>query len=305
MPTAPIVLLVYNRVDHSQRTVEALKKNLFASESELYIYADAARDANSVPGVEAVREYLKSITGFKDVQIRLRESNLGVDENTILAVTEIVNEKGRVIVLEDDLETSPWFLKFMNEALEYYEQNERVISVHGYSYPVDQKLKEAFFLKGADCWGWATWKRGWNLFERNGNKLLEELRKKGLEKEFDFGNTYPYTAALERQARGETKEWDIRWYASAFLEDKLTLYPGRSLVRNIGHDASGTHCGTTDVYDVSLNDAAVNVITEVDVDLLAFEAYADFFRRLPQRSGKRRNWLARSFKKLRSAINGF
>jgi hypothetical protein len=228
--TAPIILFVYNRLDHTQKTIEALQENYLASDSELYIYSDAAKNVDSSDTVEQLRTYLKTVIGFRQVHIKLRETNLGVDENIILGVTEIINEKGRAIVLEDDLVTSPWFLKFMNEALDFYENEEKVISVHGYTYPVKEELRETFFLKGADCWGWGTWKPGRDLLELDGAKLLDQLTDDKLRTEFNFDNTYQYVDALEQQAAGKTTHWDIRWYASAFLAEKLTLYPGKSLV---------------------------------------------------------------------------
>lgn len=279
--TAPIILFVYNRLSHTQRVINALKENLLAGESDLYIYADAAKDAAAVDSVDRLRSYLPEITGFRNLNICFRETNLGVDDNTIQGVTEVINIHGKAIVLEDDLVTSPWFLQFMNEALDFYENQHEVASVHGYVYPVQRPLKEVFFLKGADCWGWATWKRAWDLFEHDGKKLLHELIERGLQKEFDFNNTYPYFEALKAQAAGNTKHWDIRWYASAFLAEKLTLYPGKSLVVNIGHDASGTHCGDSRDYDVELAASPLAVKARTIPDPEAYLAFADFFSHLP------------------------
>jgi hypothetical protein len=297
--TAPIVLFVYNRLDHTQRTVQALLENQLAAESDLFIYSDAPKNAEASFSVNQVRSYLKTISGFRNVYIRLRDKNLGVDENVILGVTEVINEKGRIIVLEDDLVTSPYFLKYMNDALQYYHNETRVISIHGYSYALDEKLKETFFLKGADCWGWATWKRGWDLMELDGQKLLDQFTDDQLRTEFNFGNTYPYIKALEQQALGHTAHWDIRWYASAFLLGKLTLYPGQSLVKNIGHDASGTHCGVSNVYNVELATSEVNVETEIIPDQQAYLAFSGFLRSMatsaPQQK-KRFRWIQKYFK---------
>ena len=303
MSLAPIILFVYNRLDHTQRTVSALLENALAEDSELYIYADAARNAQAAAQVNALRDYLSSISGFKKIHIHLREENLGVDENIILGVTEVLGLHGKAIVLEDDLVTSPWFLTYMNEALDYYEHKHEVISIHGYVYPVAQTMKEVFFLKGADCWGWATWRRGWELFEPDGMKLLDEIRDKGLESEFDFNNTYPYFEALKDQATGNTTCWDIRWYATAFLKDKLTLYPGRSLVENIGHDGSGTHCGDSNSHNVHLSPSHLNIKTDTVTDPVAYHAFADFFKRLASEQAEpKKSWLSRSFKQMRELI---
>ncbi|MDO7744736.1 MAG: glycosyltransferase family 2 protein [Pedobacter sp.] len=298
--TAPVILFVYNRLEHTRQTVEALQKNFLASESELYIYSDAAKNSEARIAVDELRLYLRTIRGFRSVHIELRETNLGVDENIISGVTEVIKTKGRVIVLEDDLVTSPWFLKYMNEALDFYEEEEKVISIHGYTLPVKQKLKEAFFLKGADCWGWATWTRGWDLLELDGKILLNQFTNEKLKTEFNFNNTYDYIGALKRQADGETKEWDIRWYATAFLADKLTLYPGSSLVKNIGHDASGSHCGVSNLYDVILSGTAIDIKTAIVPDKEAYLAFANFFSNASNPAVKKKNWVSRIFKRVKA-----
>jgi hypothetical protein len=188
-----------------------------------------------------------------------RRTNLGLADSIISGVSDIVNRHGRVIVLEDDLVTSPYFLRFMNDALDFWESREEVASIHGYFYPMPEALPETFFLKGADCWGWATWKRAWDLFEPDGAKLLAQLRERGLEREFDRGGEYAYTRMLEDQIAGLNDSWAVRWHASTFLADRYTLYPGRALVQNIGNDAQGTHSKSTHRFDVKLADRPVQV----------------------------------------------
>jgi len=240
---SPIVLFVYNRPDHTKKTIEALQKNNLAQESELFIFSDNYKYNESKTKVDEVRKYIETISGFKKIKIIKREINFGLAKSIISGVTEIVNHFGKIIVLEDDLVTSPYFLEYMNEALDLYEKENEIISIHGYVYPTKNKLPETFFIKGADCWGWATWKRGWDLFEPDGNKLLRELEKRNLIKEFDFYGNYNYSGMLKRQIAGLNDSWAVRWYASAFLANKLTLYPGKSLIQNIGQDNSGTHRG--------------------------------------------------------------
>jgi len=252
MRLAPIVLFIYNRPWHTQQTVETLQKNELANESELFIYSDAAKNEQASESVNAVREYIKTINGFKEITIILRDKNWGLADSIIDGVTKIVNEYGRIIVLEDDLVTSPYFLKFMNEGLTMYENEDKVASIHGYIYPIDN-LPNTFFIKGADCWGWATWKRAWDVFEPNGQKILDELKSRGLEKGADFNNSYGLTQMLKDQIKGKNNSWAVRWYMSAFLKDMLTLYPGKSYVQNIGNDDSGTHCGVSDIFRVELS----------------------------------------------------
>jgi len=303
MSLAPIVLFVYNRLAHTQRTVQSLQENFLADQSDLFIYADAARNAQATAQVIAVRDYLRTIDGFKSVTIRLRETNLGVDDNVIDGVTEVINMRGNAIVLEDDLVTSRWFLTYMNDSLNHYQEQDEVASIHGYLLPIVKTDANSFFLKGADCWGWGTWKRAWDLFEADGNLLLEQLQAKHLEQAFDFNNSYPYTKALKDQAAGRTKCWDIRWYATAFLANKLTLHPGQSMVKNIGHDNSGTHCGDTQSYDVVLATEPLSIKVPVVHNLEAYNAFADFFRTLPKEVEARpKSWLSKSFKKTKALI---
>lgn len=248
--TAPIVLFVYNRPDHTKRTIEALRNNELAAESDLIVFSDGYKTKASAPQVTAVRELVASVTGFRSVNLITRERNYGLSQSIISGVTETVVARNRVIVLEDDIITSPYFLRYMNEALGLYEYDDDVISIHGYVYPVKARLPETFFLRGADCQGWATWKRGWDLFEPDGRKLLSELRQRGLEREFDFDGAHDFTRMLRNQIAGRNDSWAVRWYASAFLRGKLTLYPGVSLLRNIGFDSSGVHCSSTTAFDV-------------------------------------------------------
>ncbi|WCL51262.1 methyltransferase, TIGR04325 family [Leptospira sp. GIMC2001] len=245
---APIALFAYARLDHLQKTIESLKLNRLAQDTELYIYSDNAKNSNIEPKIIEVRKYIRSITGFKNITIIERTTNFGLANSIIDGVTEVTNKHGQVIVLEDDMITSPFFLDYMNEGLNLYKDDQEVCSIHGYIYPTSIKLPKSFFLKGADCWGWATWSRGWKIFEHDGSKLLAELESKNLTGEFDFNDSYPYTQMLRDQIHGKNDSWAIRWYASAFLKNKKTLYPGESFVTNIGNDGSGTHCGVGDEY---------------------------------------------------------
>lgn len=263
MTNAPIALFVYNRLEHTKKTIEALQRNFLASESELFIFSDGPKDSTKYIGdkekVAELRNYLKSIKGFKKVEIVERAENLGLAKSIISGVTDIVNRFGKIIVMEDDLVSSPYFLTYMNDGLDSYENNQKVISIHGYVYPTKKSLPETFFIHGADCWGWATWKRGWDKFEKDGSKLLQELQKGNLINEFDFNRSYPFSNMLERQISGKNDSWAIRWNASAFLANMLTLYPGVSLIDNIGQDSSGTHGKNSKVYKTKISDRKIEV----------------------------------------------
>ncbi len=189
----------------------------------------------------------------------------------------MLSEHESVIVLEDDIVTSPGFLRFMNNGLQRFATDERVISIHGYSYPT--ALKDPFFLRGADCWGWATWRRGWALYNPDGAVLLDRLHAQGLVNQFDFNGSYPYTRMLEDQIAGQNDSWAVRWYASAFLANRLTLYPGRALVQNIGTDGTGTHGGQTERFADELTQSVPDLsCVEVAESEVARAAFESFFR---------------------------
>jgi putative methyltransferase (TIGR04325 family) len=247
---APIVLFTYNRPDHTRKTLEALAVNEYADESELLIYSDGPKNQDAIDKVQAVRSLIKNVQGFKSVKIIERDKNWGLANSVIDAVTNIVNKYGRIIVLEDDILTSPYFLRYMNDGLNIYENEEKVISIHAYQYPISPKgLPATFFLKGADCQGWATWASRWSIFENDANKLLNYIIDNNLQYEFDINGSYPYTQMLKSQIEKKVDSWAIRWYASAFINNKYTLYPNKSIIYNIGFDNSGIHCDEVDNFN--------------------------------------------------------
>lgn len=279
MKFAPIALFTYARPEHTRRTVQALLANANAVNHDLIVFSDGPQSAGQQHKVSEVRAYLTKITGFRSVTIYERDKNLGLSRSIIDGVGQVLSKYDRIIVLEDDIVTSPNFLSYMNNALDKYEKDERVISIHGYIYPV-KLLPETFFLRGADCWGWATWKRGWNLFNSDGEVLLNQLRRSGLIDLFDYNGGYQFSEMLNEQVKGLNDSWAIRWYASAFLANKLTLYPGRSLVCNIGNDGSGVHCPENSIFDIELSSEPIE-LNDIDIveSVAGREILEQFFKK--------------------------
>lgn len=259
---APIILFTYHRLDHLRKTVEALSQNSLARDSELIVYSDGARSKDLQSSVNHVRRFIKRIDSFRKVTVIESAENRGLAQSIINGVTETFQSHNSAVILEDDMITSPGFLRFINNGLETLEREDQVASVHGYSLPI-QGLPDNYFLRGADCWGWGTWKRAWQHFEPNSKRLLYELESKGLTKQFDLDGGYPYTQMLRDHVVGKNDSWAIRWHASVYLKNMLTLYPGRTLVQNIGLDNSGTHC----VSDCSISPP----VSELPVDLRDIE----------------------------------
>lgn len=282
MTFAPIALFAYRRPRHLRMTIDALRQNAEAKGSKLYIFADAPRDSGADEGVNEVRRVIESISGFASVDVVYRPQNFGLAKNITAGVSQILDDNETVIVVEDDIVVTPTFLQFMNSALDLYGNEPVVGSISGYCYPTKGRLPETFFIKGADCWGWATWRDRWKVYEPDGSKLLAELKLRQLESEFDFGGVAAFTQMLVSQIEGKNDSWAVRWHASCFLNDMLILYPGRSLVQNVGQDGSGTHAKVlTRKYNVQMATRPIQVggiaIEQSDAGLRAFQ---DFFRRL-------------------------
>ena len=242
---APIVLFVYERYDHLLKTVHHLQRNTLTGKSKLFVYSDGPRDdQQSKSRVARVRQYLRSLTGFRTVTIIESETNKGLANSVIDGVTAIVNKYGKVIVLEDDLEVSPDFLQFMNEALDVYVDEPKVMQISGHMFDVQFKNKKnILFLPFITSWGWGTWKRAWDCFDESMSNYSKISEDKQLQDRFNLDGAYDYFGMLQKQLNGKIDSWAIRWYLSVFFRNGLTLYPVSSLIRNIGHDASGTHCG--------------------------------------------------------------
>lgn len=279
MNFSSIALFVYNRPIHCKKMIEALVGNIGSKESEIFIFSDGPKNEKDEKLVQEVRKILNEVSGFKKINLIMRKENLGLSKSIISGISEILDKYDRVIVLEDDLITSKYFLKYMNEALEFYYTTEQVISIHGYIYPVKLQLPETFFLRGADCWGWATWRRGWDLFESDGEKLLTELKENNLLKEFDWNGSLNNVRMLKNFIKGKNDSWAIRWHASAFLKNKLTLYPGKSLVKNIGVDGLGTNVKKTKIYNTTLTSQPIEITTiPIEESIEAKNIISEYFR---------------------------
>jgi hypothetical protein len=258
--------------------ISSLQQNTLAVQSPLFIYSDAAKDGGSRVPVGETRKFIRTVTGFESITIVEREKNWGLAKSIIGGVTTQVNRFGRVIVLEDDLIVAPHFLQFMNDALEAYKDDPKVGHIQACDFTQDSALPDTFLIKWAGSWGWATWDRAWKHFNPDGKALLRELEARKLTRIFDFNGAYRFTRMLRRQIEGKNNSWAIRWNASLFLKDILSLNVGRPLVQNTGFDGSGTNCGggglySSDLFMARLSVTKINPITEDLVARLSFEKY--------------------------------
>jgi hypothetical protein len=245
---APVLLFVYCRLDHVKKTVEALQRNSLAESTDLIVYADAPAKVKDELSVNGVRDYVKSISGFKSVELIFQQTNKGLAKSIVEGVTEQVNKYGKVIVLEDDLITSPYFLEYMNDALNRYEGNSKVMQVSGYNFPISGAIPETFFLQLSSSWGWATWKESWSKLSMDTSQHIADVDKRNAVHRFNIEDGIGFYNHLLDNQSGVMNTWAVKWYASIFLQDGLCLYPSKTLVKNIGHDGSGENSLQNDAF---------------------------------------------------------
>lgn len=263
---APIALFVYNRPQHTERTITYLRENHLAKQSQLFIFSDGAKGNSDLENVQAVRDYLKTVDGFASVQIIEQQQNKGLANSIIDGVSFLCKTQGRVIVFEDDLISSPYCLQYFNDALNHFANEEKVMHIGAYMYPLNHsQLPETFFYRAATSWGWATWQRAWQHFNPNINQLMAQFNAERRHA-FSIEGKMNFWKQMLDFKKGKNNSWAIRWYASIFLKGGLTLNPAQSLINNIGHDGSGIHSGINDIYNVVINPKAVKNFPSVLVE---------------------------------------
>ena len=258
---APIILFVYNRPEHTKKVVEALLRNSIANQSDLFVFADGPKENATIEDIDklvSVRQYIKTISGFKSVTIIEQTKNKGLDPSEIDGVTQVINQFNRVIVLEDDTIVLPLFLQFMNEALEFYKFNPKVFSIGSFSPKIDylNRIKSSVYSSyRCASFGWATWKDRWDKCIWDKEYILNSR----LIKHPTIYNKLKYNRAggdmydnLVAYANGNNDAWDARWQYCLYENNGVCIRPTKSLTYNIGFDGTGEHCGDLDVEKFGL-----------------------------------------------------
>ena len=272
MTLAPILLFTYKRLETLKQTVEALGQNELASESDLFIFSDGAKKENDKETIQEVREYIKTIKGFKSVTISESKTNRGLANSIIAGVNTVLELHDKAIVLEDDLLTTPNFLNFMNCCLHHYSDDKKVFSVSGFSFDFKKdntSENDAYFLNRSWSWGWATWKDRWEGIDwevkdyesfRRDRKARHEFAKAGSD----------VNKMLDAQMQEKLDSWAIRWIYHQFKINGLTVYPLLSKVSNTGFDANATHTkGSQKRYLPNLDDGTTshfNLPSDIRID---------------------------------------
>jgi len=239
----PVALFIYNRPAHARLALESLSRCRRLDECVLRIYCDGPKRVEDSASTTTAREVAHEWAARLNAEMIERDTNLGLARSVVTGVSELCDQYGRVIVVEDDFLLGPSFLDYMLTALDRYADEPNVYQISGYMFPIRHAPSpDAFFLPLTTTWGWATWSRAWQVFDLN---LADapELSDSEVRRRFNLNNAYPYAEMLERRLRGENDSWGILFWWAVFKAGGLVLHPRKSLVWNGGFDESGTHCG--------------------------------------------------------------
>jgi hypothetical protein len=251
---APICLFVYSRPIKTKKTIKAIKNNFLADKSDLFIFSDGPKDKNSISKVKSVRSYLENINGFKSINIIKSPRNKGLADSIIYGVDKVINNYGKVIILEDDLVTQPNFLDFMNQALNFYKDENQIQSINGYSL----KLKNSgicYFQVRPFSWGWGTWIENWDLDIFNKKLIKNKIKNNNnILQKFKASCGDDVSRMLIDSLSEKIDSWYIRWAFNHFINNNYSVYPNKSLIKNIGFDDSATHCSTINPFNFELLD---------------------------------------------------
>jgi hypothetical protein len=263
---SPIVLFVYNRPWHTEQTLEALAKNELADQSTLYVFADGPKPGASgedLKKIEDTRAVIRKRAWCKEVILNESDHNKGLANSVIEGVTQVVNQHGKVIVLEDDIITSPYFLQYLNEGLEMYQESKNVIAINSYMFPIQTDRVDTFLSPLAtSTWGWATWADRWAWFEKEPRYKNLIQRNPFLRSRFNLAD-YNYAVMLDNK-----NSWGIRWYYSAFLRNSIGLFPTKTLSNNIGFGEDATHTkASIEQCETFRQSIALNFKEYIDFDL--------------------------------------
>ncbi|WP_216901697.1 methyltransferase, TIGR04325 family [Synechococcus sp. CCY 9618] len=268
----------YSRPLHLQKVLHALKEQLNGSPLPLHVFLDGSRSPADTDKVHRTRSVVREFAEVCPLELHLASENLGLYRSLTQGVSHLLEQHDAVIVLEDDILTSPFFLSYMLKGLALYRDQPKVASISGYSPEMDDALPETFFLRGADCWGWATWRERWALYRHDAATMALELHERDLISAFDPDHSCAYYRLLLDRAQGRSESWAICWYASCFLADCYTLHPGRSLVQSIGLDYSGENCAPAPLLASVLATNPVEVLPQaVKSQEFVLQAYRDHF----------------------------
>lgn len=295
MPTtqlAPIVVFCYNRPQHLRQTIDALRTNSLATQSDVIVFSDGPKGASDAALVQEVRALLAETTGFRSVNINAAPQNKGLANSVIAGVSSVLEAHESVIVLEDDMLCTPDFLDYVNTALEVYRDRPDIFSVTGYTPPIALPAdypEDVYLAPRASSWGWGTWRDRWQKADWQATDFDKINSDPVQQKKLNAGGNDLWPM-LFKQQRGLIDSWAIRWILAQMQHSAYGLYPAQSKIRNIGTDGSGTNFTfKTSAYGQKLVPEKVHFPPDVRPDPAVVEAFRNYYN-TPRRV-KLKNWV--------------
>tara|TARA_B100001741_G_scaffold163105_1_gene134821 strand:- start:3025 stop:3975 length:951 start_codon:yes stop_codon:yes gene_type:complete len=281
---SPITIFGYDRPNHLNNLLESLTKNSESKDSIVYFYIDGLNKNTDKSNYDKTIEVANKNWEFGEKKIIVRDKNLGCRDNIISGITEVLDRHKKIIVIEDDLVVSPYFLDYMNNSLSTYEKNKNIWHINGWSHP------KSFFGKSGTAvsyimspWGWGTWGDRWKIF-MNGNyhnkNLISDMSKSKVKK-FNISNLYDFENIIVKHQQNEGSIWDAYWYQGMFLNNGLSIFPTRSHIQNFGFDGTGLHCGENDEFNTKLNQSrTINYSKKIKVHNFYELSFKNFYRKI-------------------------
>ena len=279
--TAPIALFAYKRPDEFRRTVQALQANILAPQSELFIFVDGPKRIADRPKVKEVQALAEQITGFRAVHLTFSDTNKGCANSVIAGVSEVLSKYDRVIVVEDDIVTTPNFLSFINQGLDTYAAHPKVFSIGGYTFPftVPANYQADVYFYGRTCaWGWGIWADRWFKTDWAVSDFDAFMADPDQRKAFNhYGSDR--VRMLRRAVEKKIDAWDIRLCYEQFKKKQITVYPTQSKVENIGfYSEDGVNTNVYNRYHTQLDNGQVHTF-RLPIEVVEHDQYKRQFQR--------------------------
>ena len=237
---APIIIFAFNRPEALKRLKKSLASDYLYEESEKFVFIDGPRNENDQNKINAVVEIAKTITS----NVTVSTVNKGLGTSIITGVSSVLQKYEKAIILEDDLICTPNFLSYMNQALNVYEKDDRIISVCGYGLKIKRPknyVGDVYLSGRSSSWGWATWKDRWEQIDWD-IKDWKEFSSDSLKIKAFNRNGSDMFSMLKDYMEGKNKSWAIRFCYNQFKLGKYSVCPFLSKVNNEGFGEEATNC---------------------------------------------------------------
>lgn len=283
MSLAPVIVFAYNRPSHLKQTLDSLQKNYLFEDTKVFIFCDGPKENCSEDNLKLIKETQDIAKKNSNSIVRISKQNQGLAKSIIKGVTEIINEFGSVIVLEDDIITGKYFLKFMNDSLNKYKNNKEVWHITGWHEPTNfEDGNNSFFYPLMDCWSWGTWQDRWNKYKKNPEELISSYTKKMIH-EFNVDGLVPnkWNQVIGNYI-GVNNTWAIFWYATILKNKGLCLAPANSLVKNVGFDNTGVHSKKSEerIIITDINHQIINYPDVFNIDKKQYNIIKEYYKKI-------------------------